>query len=324
MSSATSLVRTVLRGAGLEGAEAAALLGQAGLSPDVVADRDVRVPTSAYLRVFAAAEARDQAATLGPAAARALDPATFGLPGFLVASCATMRDALRLFARYTRLLCDELQVELHDDGRHTAIRYSLDVEPRVGALFEMAFVHLVSTSRWGTRGAFQPTEVTFRHRAAPRTLPSLLRAPVVFGAVQDAVICETSQLSLPLRGSNPALLTVLESHAELVLRSLPAENDLLAQIRRAMLVLLPHGEPTLATVARQLGLGPRTLQRRLGEQALTFRTVLDEVRRESALQQLAQPDVSIAEVAFALGFSSPSAFHHAFRRWTGRSPRQAS
>ncbi|MFN9944969.1 MAG: helix-turn-helix transcriptional regulator, partial [bacterium] len=85
-------------------------------------------------------------------------------------------------------------------------------------------------------------------------------------------------------------------------------------------MLLPDGEPSLPTVARRLALGERTLQRRLREEGLTFRALVDDVRHECAKIQRATPEVSVAEVAYSLGFSSPSAFHHAYRRWTGASP----
>jgi AraC-like DNA-binding protein len=318
VSTATSLVRAVVAGAAQQGMAAGALLEGAGISPQTLADRDARIPTSAYLEVFAAASGR--CPDLGPAVASCLDGAAFGLLGFVVASCSTMREGLGRFGRYSRLLCDELKVDLVERGDEVAIVYSLDAAPYVPALFEMALTHLVSTSRRGTRGLFRPRRVVFRHPHGARGLPELLRAPVEFGGIEDAAYCDRNTLDLPLRGANPTLLGILESHAAQVLGALPAEDDTIARVRAAIRALLPHGEPSLEAVASRLGVGARTLQRRLRDHEWTFRGLIDEVRRECALIHLANPEVSVAEVAFSLGFSSPSAFHHAFRRWTGRSP----
>jgi len=320
VSAATSLVRVVATSAAQLGADVAPLLARAGLDPRTVEDRDARVPTAAFLEIFAGASALCGQAELGPAAAAALDAAAFGLLGFVVASSPTLGEALGRFCRYSRLLCDELKVDVVRHDGEVAIVYSLDAAPHVPALFEMALTHLTTTARRGTRGLFRPSRVVFRHPAGARSLPALLRAPVEFGGVQDAVYCDPAVLDLPLRGANPALLGILESHAALVLQSLPAEDDTIARVRVTIRALLPRGEPSLDAVAGRLGVGARTLQRRLKDQGLSFRALVDDVRRECALLHLASPDVSVAEVAFSLGFSGPSAFHHAFRRWTGRSP----
>ncbi len=322
MSSATSLVRAVLARAEREGVSARALLGPAALDPAVVADRDARVPTPAYLQVFAAAAERSRDDAFGASVAELLDASAFGLLGFVVASCATLRDAFERFCRYSRLLCDELRVDVVDRGAEVAIVYELDCTPRVSALFEMALTHLVRTSHRGTSRRFVPRRVTFRHRSASRALRERLGAPVELGAPEDAVVCAAADLTLPLRGHQPVLLDILDAQAARALEALPHDDDLLSRARATIRKLLPRGEPSLETVARQLGIGSRTLQRRLRDQSLTFRGVVDDVRRDCAIAQLAHPDTSVAEIAFALGFSTPSAFHHAFRRWTGHSPRR--
>lgn len=314
-------MRVVLECAGAEGVERDELLAAGGVDPRQVLARDARVPTAAYLETFAAAVRRSRDPAFGCVVARAIDAAAFGLLGFVLASSPTLRDAILRLSRYSRLLCDELHIAVVDDGPEVAIVYAMAEEPQVPALFEMAFTHLISTARKGTRGAFVPLRVVFRHHAAPRSLPRAMGCPVVFGGTSDSVHCDKATLDLPLRGSNPTLLGILEDHTEHVLAGLPQPDDLLANTRLAIRADLPEGEPSLAAVARRLGLGGRTLQRRLRDKQCTFRGLVDDVRRECALAQLADGDVSVAEVAFSLGFSDASAFHHAFRRWTGSSPR---
>jgi len=77
---------------------------------------------------------------------------------------------------------------------------------------------------------------------------------------------------------------------------------------------------TIEATARRLGVGPRTLQRQLRERGTSFRDVLESVRRELALAYVRQGKFDAAEVGFLLGFSRPSAFYRAFRRWTGGTP----
>lgn len=324
MSAATSLVRAVLNGAAAQGLAVAPLLARAQLDAAVVADRDARVATAAYLELFAAAAEAASDPRFGARIADAFDAACFGLLGFVIASCATLGEALGRFCRHTNLLCDELRVRVDRRGDAVAVVYEFVGSPGVPALFEMALTHFVKTARKGTRGAFQPLRVVFRHRGDAPALAALLGAEAQLGGPENAVVCTDASLALPLRGSNRALLQVLDAHVALVARPgpAPAAEDEVTRTRRAIRELLPDGHPSLEQAAKRLGVGARTLQRRLRDHGLGFRALVDDVRREWAVDRLADPEVSVSECAFALGYASPSAFCHAFRRWTGRNPSQ--
>jgi AraC-like DNA-binding protein len=92
-------------------------------------------------------------------------------------------------------------------------------------------------------------------------------------------------------------------------------------IRSVVAQLLPAGHPSLALVAAQLDLSPRTLQRRLAENDLTHSQLVYQTRITKACQRLSQPNVQIREIARETGFASPSAFSRAFHSWTGTTPR---
>lgn len=92
-------------------------------------------------------------------------------------------------------------------------------------------------------------------------------------------------------------------------------------VRRLAAEALWSGEPVrVKAVAAQLGLGPRRLQQLLRREETTFRAVLDELRRDLALARLGQGTAPLCDIATVLGFADPSAFTHAFRRWTGQAP----
>jgi len=93
------------------------------------------------------------------------------------------------------------------------------------------------------------------------------------------------------------------------------------EVRRVIARMLSAGHPTLESVAGQLEISPRTLQRRLAKQGLTHSKLVFQVRITRACQQLSQSDVQINEIASEIGFATPSAFSHAFQSWTGTSPR---
>jgi AraC-like DNA-binding protein len=94
-----------------------------------------------------------------------------------------------------------------------------------------------------------------------------------------------------------------------------------ADVENAIAVLLPHGQARLENVAQRLGVTPRTLRRKLGAEDATFAGLLEELRLALARHYLAEHQLSISRIAWLLGYTEVSAFSHAFRRWTGRTPR---
>jgi AraC-like DNA-binding protein len=112
-------------------------------------------------------------------------------------------------------------------------------------------------------------------------------------------------------------------HAELLLERLSgADDDVVERVRGELLKAARVGMPGVADVARALGVGVRTLQRQLRAQGTNFGMLSDEVRVCLARQYLGDRVLTIAEIAYLLGFSEPSAFTRAFRRWTGTSPQR--
>jgi AraC-like DNA-binding protein len=122
----------------------------------------------------------------------------------------------------------------------------------------------------------------------------------------------------------PALGNFLERQAELTLRLLPTEaieETLSTQVQTLLLEILPDGVPRMEQVAKRLGQAPRSLQRHLRDEGRSFKQLIEQLQQAVSQDQL-RPGVSILDVAFLVGFSEVSAFHRAFKRWTGRTPGQ--
>ena len=118
------------------------------------------------------------------------------------------------------------------------------------------------------------------------------------------------------------LLKILKRHCEQILGARPEVNDWVFQVQQVITTLLSSGQCKIDAVAQELGVSSRTLTRRLTEDGLTYKGLLDDVRRKLALQYLKDRRISPKQVAYLLGYSEVSAFYHAFRRWTGSSPLQ--
>jgi AraC-like DNA-binding protein len=95
-----------------------------------------------------------------------------------------------------------------------------------------------------------------------------------------------------------------------------------ANVENLIVPLLPHGKARAAEIAKRLGLSQRTFARRLSQDGLTFSDLLADLRQDLSRSYLADDDLSVSQIAWMLGYQEIGAFSHAFKRWTGRTPRQ--
>jgi AraC-like DNA-binding protein len=167
--------------------------------------------------------------------------------------------------------------------------------------------------------------VTFTH-PAPGPVDEHRRAFGVeprFGATENVLELPSAVLALAQRTADPLIGRLVERHARELARQLPVGAGAGASVRALLTRSLSTGASeasTLGAIANEMRMPARTLQRRLAADGTSFAALLDEVRRELALEHLAEPTTSVAEVAFALGFGDQTAFHRAFLRWMGRTP----
>jgi AraC-like DNA-binding protein len=115
-------------------------------------------------------------------------------------------------------------------------------------------------------------------------------------------------------------IAIDEARAETPFSATLASNTLRAAVEKEVEKLLPHGKAQKRTVAKALAMSTRTLTRRLAVQETTYEEVVDQLRCSLALQHLKDPGMSLSQIAWQLGYEQSPSFHHAFRRWTGRSP----
>ncbi len=243
---------------------------------------------------------------------------------YVTRSAPTLGEAILRRLRFQRLLHECVVVELQPTPDGARLVHRVESTPR-GAprhAVEAALAGYVVRGRRLTGVELSPRQVTFRH-AAPRDLSEhwrILRCPVRFGAPENALVLDRPILDLPNHAADPGLLAVLDRHAEALLLGLPPAESFLGRIRRLIVDDLIERAPSLGPVARRLHMSTRTLQRRLGAAGTSYQALVDAVRLEHAIDLLADPSLSLAEIAFRLGFSGSSAFHRAFRKWTGTTP----
>jgi AraC-like DNA-binding protein len=128
---------------------------------------------------------------------------------------------------------------------------------------------------------------------------------------------------MPVLGADPFLNRLLVKYCEEARSHRGVSSTFRVSVENAIAPLLPHGKARAREIARRFGMSPRTLGRRLAAEGLTFATVLDRLRADLARRYLQQENLPITKIAWLLGYGEASAFTHAYKRWTGRTPREA-
>jgi AraC-like DNA-binding protein len=185
---------------------------------------------------------------------------------------------------------------------------------------------LVRICRQLTNRHLLPSSVKFVHRrkgGAP-ALEKFLGCDVTFGAATDEVAFPGTVKQMPVVSADPYLNKLLIRYCEEARSHREAGRlTFRVAVENAIAPLLPHGRARAGEIARQLGMSLRTLERRLGSEGLTFTGILSELRVDLARRYLLEEDLAISKIAWLLGYQDVTAFTHAFKRSTGKSPREA-
>jgi AraC-like DNA-binding protein len=308
----------------LSAVEQRALLTGIGLTPEDMVGGERRIPFTLVTRAWVIALEQVGDPDLGLHIAESTPIGAYAVVDHLARACPTLGDALDRVLKLQRLLHDAVRFDLVTEGDESYVAHELTVDDAARARHgaELAFASLVLRSRELTRTDVGPTEVRFNHEA-PSDISEhqrIFRCSLRFGAPRSEMRFATASLATPIRSYEPSVLRVLDGYADSLLRALPEDDGTVTSVRRVVAARIAEGEPSLCDVAMALSTSARTLQRRLGDAGLSYREVVDAIRRELAADLVRAGDVRLADVAVRLGFSEPSAFHRAFRRWFGASP----
>ena len=249
-----------------------------------------------------------------------------GLVGYAIYHSRDGRSALQRFARYVRILSEAVNFRI-EEGPETFV-LNWDVHPALAATrhpIEAGVSLVVALGRDITGTHLKPLAVDL-----PATRPEdtadyreYFGCPVRFGRPVAAVTLSREQADLPTRAPDETLVRYLDDLAAIKLNPLREhEETMVDAVRRVLWTMLPGGKPDLWRTAGELRVSVRTLQRRLGDEDSSFSKVLDDLRKDLSHELLADRKLSVSEVAFMLGYSEPSAFQRAYRRWWGVSPRR--
>ncbi|WP_111497816.1 MULTISPECIES: AraC family transcriptional regulator [Marinobacter] len=242
---------------------------------------------------------------------------------YLFLSSPTFGEGLRRALNYQRLLSDAANNEFFIDGEQACLVLDAasDEVRRLKHFNECFVLGLIIFFKSITEDRFECSRVEFEHQrdAGEDHVAEVLGCEVVFGAEENRMYFPARLLAHASPHAEPELLALHERFASEQVARLE-KKDIVGQVERIIAELLDSGEVTLDSVAERLDIKPRTLRTRLTEAETSFNQVLADFRYRLARQLLATTDESIDEIVYLTGFSEPSTFYRAFKRWSGMTP----
>ena len=327
---AAGFARGLIAFAASRGVSDDALHRLSDIAPQDLEDLDSRIPFAKYVALMRAAKALsgDPAFALHFGEAVSIDEMSIAC--MIGRAAETLLDGFRHVNRYNRLI---LEVDLAGPDRFRLRHVNGEVwmvdtrsDPNdFPELTESTFARMVCQSRrlYPDRKFVSGLRVTHKEPSYRTAYEHIFQVPIVFGADCNALVTDGSWMSENSRMGARYVFGVLSSHAEHLLERLEKAHSLREQVERVLMPVLHTGEIGAEAIAARLGMAQHTLYRRLKDEGLTFRKVVNDLRRQLAIHYLQGGKASVKETAYLVGFSDPASFSRAFKRWTGRNPRAA-
>jgi AraC-like DNA-binding protein len=301
-----------------------ALFEEARLELTSLSDADARFPTEGISLLWQLAVTRSDNPAIGLANSSVVKPGSFDVVVYAMMSSANLHGTLERAVRYVDILSDAATLTIADDreGHRLILELFGGKHPVPRQRFEFDLMTILSFCRWVTNRDLRPLafELRFPPPADPQPYQDAFKCPLRFNAPVNALLFARADITLPLPTAHPELAEMHERIASEHLQRLdPAQTC--HRVRAVIIRHLPDGEPQRPRIATILGMSERTLHRRLAAEGTSFQRLLDDTRRELAQHYLGQRNLSLADIAYLLGFTDQSSFFRASRRWFGTSPR---
>lgn len=305
------------------GHDATAAFRAAGLDPARLTDPRARYPIERVARAWEQADRLLADPCFGLDAVDAWRASDYHAMGYAMLASRSLRRALERMVRYFRIINDVAGFELLETRERLTVAY---VPPAAGfglapSQEQARWASILGICRAIYDGPLDPVEVTMRQAPppCPERVDACFRCPVRFAAPRGSIAFDRTSADRPLVAANRELAAANDRIAVEYLARLQ-RDDLASRVKQAILDHLPSGAPSDDQVAQALYMSTRTLQRKLKEEGTTFSETIESVRRELAEAYLRDPNLTLTEISYLLGFGDTSSFSRAFKRWTGQAP----
>jgi len=298
------------------------IIERAGLPMWHYSDPEALVPGTHYYRLYAAGARAFGSESFGGIVPSLLPIKSYGVVGRHIGHAVTIHDAIQTTTDDMNRLTTATRLRTAEYDGQFWWTYGQMMDTQEGSRqLELASIsYMIDIVRLGAGPSWAPDKVGFHCARIPGVdrLEQFADADVRWGQRISGMEIPRSLLSRKITSTQPS---TGHTTAGSLTDPEPAD-EFIPSLRQVIRSYLSFGNPPLAEIADAAGLGARTLQRRLAEEGLTYKKVVDQSRFQAAADLLRDPAITLTEISFQLAYSDPSHFHHAFRRWAGVTPSQ--
>ena len=323
LSTSGPIIRRLLEMHGMDAVDAAR---QAGIQLDPSPSPSERIDTDKVDALLRFAIPRISDPAFGLQAAKCWHPGNLGVLGHAWLSSSTLRTGASRLVRYFRIVGERGHFETEEVADSLKLRFWAGrgdpaMDPVAAVVVDVGMSILLDMCRLNAGAELRPIAASLRRLqpASAVAYESFFGCAVAFGAKENALVLSAIDADRPLQTSNQLLASVFDKLLAEQLARLD-RSDIVTRCKGAILEHLASGETAEDGAAAQLNMSPRTLQRKLAEAGTSYSALVDATRKDLALRYIDDPQRSITDITFSLGFAGPSSLTRAFKRWTGVSP----
>ncbi len=318
--------------ASARGAPAVEMLRRADIDPILLLDQDNRLPFARFQVLMRAAKTLTGDPALALKFGETSLFAEMSIVGLISEAAETLAEGLAQLNRYGRLVVEvaglgggDRFVVVRGDGEHRGAFWLEDRRPDPDLFPEltestMARFACGVARQFGGPPLARAVEVTHPEPAYRAEYDRIFHAPVRFRAGRNALLIDASWTKRTTGRSNRYVFGIFSERAQALMKSLETARTTRGRVESALIPILHTGETDMSRLARELGVSRPTLYRQLKAEGVRYEALLDDLRHRMARHYLDGQRVSVSQTAYLIGFSDPSAFSKAFKRWTGASP----
>ena len=302
-----------------------AFLNSLGINPESVRSPDSYIPIETYLLIQDEAAEYVDDPYLGLHMGEFAEAGSWSILGYMMMNCKTLGEAFEKSARYHRIIGNLIEGNAH--LRFNKVKVTLVTPPHAPHMSRHCYESTISSTvrmmRTLTGKDINPLEVTFIYPEpdSRSEYERVFQCPVLFGQKDNSFTIDLNVIFTPVKYANPDMLQYFENYAQEFLASVERQNEYARTVTKIILSKLDDEALSIKKVAKEMSVSVRTLQNRLKDEGVVFSELLTDTRKKLAKKYLTE-DYSVEQITYLLGFSEPSVFRKAFKKWSGVTPRQ--
>jgi AraC-like DNA-binding protein len=300
------------------------LLDAAKIPQRQIAEPGARISAEQVFTLWGEAQKATHDALIAEHVAGRMPFGAYAIGDYLLAAGPTPRQALQKLIRVFPLVNGAFELRLTSRGSESGLELHnpYDSEAPSRLYVEFFFALILSRLRYAAGKEWHPGEIWFTHSPLPQPVDRhpIFQCPVRYNQPVNQMTLQREFIESFVPYADPLLSEMLEYHARSRLKEISSEDDFMRDFRQALYEGLGRGDFRLTTIAKTIALSGRSLQRELASRGASYREEVDRLRRNLALEML--PREPVQEIIASLRFSESRSFYRAFRRWTGKTPRE--